>query len=224
MNTVRLMNTVKYNEVRLATAKFPMVGFYTAVASHSCTPNSYLCYNERTDSMDLHLVRQVKEGEEITVSYFQDDYAVPKGVRAQRLQKWNFTCLCICCTTNTAASDTRRTAIKRLFSHYDQLNLARMLNNAELSPHRGRGRVSPGVVDNDLYDLLDDLRQIVQHMKDEGLYGLAMTWVLADYAAKLQEAGDLQTRRAVTREALRILEMCLGIFHPDTRALAQVTS
>ncbi|KAK7937711.1 ABC transporter [Apiospora aurea] len=189
---------------------------------HSCTPNSYLCYNELTDSLDLHLVRHVKEGEEITVSYFQDDYAVPKSVRAQRLQKWNFTCPCPCCTTHSDTSDTRRAAIKRLFSDYDQTNIARIMKDVELGRQRSSGRSTRAeVVDTEVWDQLDNLRQIIRHMKEEGLYGLAMKWVLADYAVHLQEAGDLQARRATMRESLQILEMCLGVFHPDTRALAQ---
>ncbi|KAK8091790.1 hypothetical protein PG997_002151 [Apiospora hydei] len=220
-NDGRLMNTVKYNELRIATAKYPMVGFYTSVAGHSCTPNSYLCYNELTDSLDLHLVRHVKEGEEITVSYFQDDYAVPKSVRAQRLQKWNFTCPCVCCTTHSEMSDTRRTSIKRLFSDYDQINIARIMKDVELGRQRSSGRGTRAEVDTEVWDQLDNLRQIIRHMKDEGLYGLAMKWVLADYAVHLQEAGDLQARRATMRESLQIPEMCLGVFHPDTRALAQ---
>ncbi|KAK8015921.1 ABC transporter [Apiospora marii] len=212
-----LMNRVRYNYVMIPTLpEQPIVGFYTAVASHSCAPNSYLCYNEITGSLDLHLVREVKKDEEITVSYFQDDYAIPKTERAKRLEKWNFTCTCDCCTTNSATSDSRRNAMKALFSDYDLLTATRLMNEFEIAPSSGHDNQE----DEYIWDLLSDLKQILQHMKDEGLYGLAMTWVLKDYAARHDEAGDSQNQQAAMSEALRIREMCLGIFHPETRALA----
>lgn len=165
-------------------------------------------------------MREVKKDEEITVSYFQDDYAVPKSERAKRLEKWNFTCTCVCCTTNSETSDSRRNNMRALFSDYDQLTAIRLLNNLQFELHSGHDDAE----DEFIWDLLDDLKQIVQLMKDEGLYGLAMTWVLKDYADRHNEAGDAQGRRTHMREALRIREMCLGVFHPETRALAGRTS
>ncbi|KAK8109013.1 hypothetical protein PG984_014814 [Apiospora sp. TS-2023a] len=218
----QFMNRVEYNHVQIPTyPEYAIVGFHTAVASHSCKPNSYLCYNEVTDSLDLHLVREVKKDEEITVSYFQDDYAVPKSVRTQRLQKWNYTCPCSCCTTDLTTSDVRRNQIKQLFSDFDMLTAARLMNNAEIVPHSDR---SDPEDDEYAWHLLDDTKQIVQLMKDEGLYGLAMTWVLVDYAACHDEVGDTQSHRATMREAVRIREICIGVFHPETRALAQRAS
>ncbi|KAK8076201.1 hypothetical protein PG994_003473 [Apiospora phragmitis] len=217
---IHLMNAVKYNDVRLQTAHCEMVGFFTAVVSHSCTPNSYLCYNEATESMDLHLVHKVAKDEEITVSYFQDNYSFPQSVRAERLQKWNFTCTCSSCTTNSAISDTRRARVKWFFSDYDQLTMTRLLNDGNIISRRGRVNLG----NQDVWDMMEDLRQILQHMKDEGLYGVAMTSVLMDLACLYEDVGDLQNRRANMREALRIQEMCLGVFHPDTRALARLTS
>ncbi|KAK7990674.1 hypothetical protein PG990_014954 [Apiospora arundinis] len=213
----RLTNTIKYNQVRIATAKHPMVGFYTAATSHSCSPNAYLSHNETTNTLDLYLVHPVKKGEEITVSYFQDDYACPQSVRAQRLQKWRFTCACACCTTNLAASDARRNEIKRLYSEHDQLDIARLLHCTSLArewhweAHRE---------DDYVWDLATCVRAIIQHMKDEGLYGLALTWVLVDYAKHCEKMGNRRMWRENMREALRIREMCLGPFHASTRDLA----
>ena len=176
-----------------------------------------MCYNETTGSLDLFLVHHVKKGEEVTVSYFQDDYAAPKSLRAQRLQKWNFACACVCCTTNSATSDSRRMEIKRLFSEHDQLDISRLMNCTHLAPRWGSD-VHREV--DYVWDIVDCLRTIIQHMKDEGLYGLALTWVLVDYARHCEKIGDVQTYRANMREAVRIREMCLGPFHPSTRDLA----
>ncbi|KAK7918520.1 SET and MYND domain-containing protein [Apiospora marii] len=218
----QLTSRVTYNEVKIATyPEGPMVGFHTAVASHSCMPNAYLCYNKATDSLDLHLVRDVKKDEEVTVSYFQDDYAFPKSVRAQKLQKWNYACPCSCCTTESTASDSRRDHIKQLFSDYDQLTAIRILSNLEIGLG---GEDVPPEEDEYSWDLLDDLKQIVQLMKDEGLYGMAMTWVLVDLADRHDEVGDTQSQLAAMSEAVKIREMCLGVFHPDTRALAERNS
>ncbi|KAK6822497.1 hypothetical protein PG987_014042 [Apiospora arundinis] len=239
----RLTNTIKYNQVRIATAKHPMVGFYTAAASHryerlmiltslktglglnadrhrfltSCSPNAYLSHNETTSTLDLYLVHRVKKGEEITVSYFQDDYACPQSVRAQRLQKWRFVCACACCTTDLAVSDARRNEIKRLYSEHDQLDIARLLHCTSLArewhweAHRE---------DEYVWDLATCVRTIIQHMKDEGMYGLALTWVLVDYAEHCEKMGNRRMWRENMREALQIREMCLGPFHASTRDLA----
>ncbi|KAK8117796.1 uncharacterized protein PG998_006077 [Apiospora kogelbergensis] len=216
----RLMNTVQYNEIWIVTARCPMVGFHTAAVSHSCSPNAYLCYNKDTDSLGLFLVRHVKKGEEITISYFQDDYAVPQSVRARRLQKWNFVCTCVCCTTNSDMSDFRRMEIKRLFTERNQLDIALSMHHIHLAPQWG-GIAQREV--NYVWDIATCIRMMIRHMKAEGLYGLAMTWVLVDYAEHCVKTGDLRTREAVMEEALVIREMCLGLSHPSTLYLANRT-
>jgi len=67
--------------------------------NHSCVPNAHFSWNERLGGgegrMTVHVVKDVKEGEEITLSYC-DPYYDP-ALRGWELQHYGFVCDCAAC-------------------------------------------------------------------------------------------------------------------------------
>ncbi|KAI1483512.1 SET domain-containing protein [Daldinia eschscholtzii] len=83
--------------------------------NHACRPNSYIRFTPSTLAVSVVALRDIKPGEEITITY------VPLGntrdERQEALQKWGFECTCSLCTaskTEIAVSDYRRAKIKAL--------------------------------------------------------------------------------------------------------------
>ncbi|KAK7937710.1 lysine methyltransferase [Apiospora aurea] len=188
---------------------------------HFCVPNAYICYNTDTDTLDFHMLRDVKKDTEITVSYFQDIYALTQRQRNDRLRKWGFSCTCSACislppTSCTLPPDVRREKIKSLFSEVDQFTIARLENSYDPRPDpRGGANIS----NQEVHVILDNLKEIIRLMKEEGLYGLAMSQLLEDHAPLHDETGNPEARRSQMAEALRIRQRCLGNFHPSTLEL-----
>ncbi|KAK8021622.1 hypothetical protein PG990_006760 [Apiospora arundinis] len=56
-----------------------------AAANHVCVPNAFAYYNHETGLVALHALKDIQPGEEITISYLQDNVYLTAGERAQRL-------------------------------------------------------------------------------------------------------------------------------------------
>ncbi|KAK8139326.1 lysine methyltransferase [Apiospora sp. TS-2023a] len=84
--------------------------------NHDCRPNADYYFDVETFTHNIHAVRPIAAGEEITVSYID-----PVQSRQERLQRlntsWHFPCSCSLCAQNehaTAASDARIAQIEQL--------------------------------------------------------------------------------------------------------------
>lgn len=80
----------------------------TARINHSCRPNAQHAWNEKLAGMMVHAVREIKEGEELTLSYIVGG---PSEERKSNLKNFfNFDCHCELCdlpTDERAKSDER---------------------------------------------------------------------------------------------------------------------
>ncbi|KAI1410903.1 SET domain-containing protein [Hypoxylon sp. FL1857] len=64
--------------------------------NHSCIPNASADFNEKTGHMEVYAVRDLEDGEEITISYI--DVHFPSGLRNVILDAaYGFTCDCAAC-------------------------------------------------------------------------------------------------------------------------------
>jgi len=72
-----------------------------SMCAHSCDPTCCWSYGEE-DAFVLRARITLKAGEELTISYLQDEDLL-KGtcVRQQKLQNWRFTCMCSRCKLTT---------------------------------------------------------------------------------------------------------------------------
>ncbi|KAI1375495.1 SET domain-containing protein [Hypoxylon crocopeplum] len=95
----------------------PHMALYPEVSriNHACRPNAFIRFTPTSLAVSIVALRDIEPGEEINITY------VPMGkTREERqagLLKWGFNCTCALCTASkaeVAASDYRRTKIKKL--------------------------------------------------------------------------------------------------------------
>lgn len=86
-------------------ALFPEI----AMLNHDCRPNAAYFWDEETMSHYVHAIRDILPGEEITITYIDNEQE--RETRMARLKKnWGFTCACSACTAHpslTNESDAR---------------------------------------------------------------------------------------------------------------------
>ena len=85
--------------------------------NHACTPNSHVAWNPRLRQQTIHALRDIRDGEELTVNYLAE-LSMPTAHRQQRLRDgFGFECTCATCilaATAREASDQRRSRIATL--------------------------------------------------------------------------------------------------------------
>ena len=130
---VALHNSFQDTEKPLAgilkTNSFPLdpihtpddIGIFLQIAriNHHCTPNSVWDWNARIGKMTVHAVRNISEGEEITVPYLN---LMPYQKRRAELQtKFGFDCHCSHCSSSASNIEAMDRMIK------SSMNLTTML-------------------------------------------------------------------------------------------------
>ena len=71
-----------------------------SLVNHCCDPNSkYLGTDDSEKIMELRAIKEIKKGEEITISYvhFSKGFLEEKELRQINLDRWNFKCTCPHC-------------------------------------------------------------------------------------------------------------------------------
>jgi hypothetical protein len=86
-------------------ALFPEI----AMMNHDCRPNAAYFWDEETMTHYVHAIRDIQSGEEITITYIDNEK--DRETRMRRLKKnWGFDCGCSACTAHrafTTESDSR---------------------------------------------------------------------------------------------------------------------
>lgn len=85
--------------------------------NHLCLPNAFYMYNPAIDRLTIHATADIRQGEEILISYQQRDCLKTRAERQRYLDKWAFTCTCPACNPTTPYgrfSDGRRAAMAAL--------------------------------------------------------------------------------------------------------------
>ncbi|KAI5894521.1 SET domain-containing protein [Schizophyllum commune H4-8] len=85
------------------------VGALSARVNHSCAPNAVLRFDSRALTLELRVLRDVRAGDELRVSYV--DAGLPLAARRAALAPWRFACDCSCCASGDAG-DTLRARIR----------------------------------------------------------------------------------------------------------------
>ncbi|KAL5115573.1 hypothetical protein ACEQ8H_006549 [Pleosporales sp. CAS-2024a] len=86
--------------------------------NHACRPNAAWRFNDHTLALDVFALKDIKPGEEITISYGYETRARRQRMRSLEANH-NFKCLCSLCTASQAeidASNDRLSEIKALKS------------------------------------------------------------------------------------------------------------
>jgi len=86
-------------------ALFPEI----AMLNHDCRPNAAYFFDEKTLTHYVHAIRPIYPGEEITITYINNE--LPRARRMRGLEKnWGFKCSCSTCTAHASLvseSDSR---------------------------------------------------------------------------------------------------------------------
>ncbi|KAF1357662.1 hypothetical protein EJ07DRAFT_180683 [Lizonia empirigonia] len=78
----------------------PITGLFLERAQirHSCVPNCFASYDASLGCMNVHVTRDIAEGEELTLSAFADNmYYKDAEDRSQELATWGLACSCEAC-------------------------------------------------------------------------------------------------------------------------------
>ncbi|KAF5383098.1 hypothetical protein D9615_004975 [Tricholomella constricta] len=99
-------------------------GEYAAVCkimcriNHSCSPSADRLFDIPSFSFQLRATRDIKEGDEIFVSYC--NVLEPAADRQEYLASYGITCACTSCKPDTTASDRRRLALRASIDAIDE--------------------------------------------------------------------------------------------------------
>ncbi|KAK0614604.1 hypothetical protein B0T14DRAFT_570525 [Immersiella caudata] len=115
-------DVVRTNAFGLFVGGRDMKGVYPEVArlNHACDANSFPQYIGRDLGMRVVATRDIKPGEEITISYIP--HGMPSVYRQRNLANWSFKCTCNLCTASPstlAASDARRHKLADLYTQME---------------------------------------------------------------------------------------------------------
>lgn len=94
---------------------------YSSRFNHCCNPNASFSWNAAIGKETIHIIQDVAEGEEITLSYC--DMTHDKKLRSWSLKHYNFVCDCPACGDESVAENTfaRESAARRFrLSELDQ--------------------------------------------------------------------------------------------------------
>ncbi|VDB85284.1 unnamed protein product [Peniophora sp. CBMAI 1063] len=99
-------------------ARYSAIGAISSRINHSCSPNVVHSFNIPSFAMEIHAVRRIAKGEEITVTYaLLNDNAAD---RQTTLNPYKFTCACPACKDSKTSDQLRKTAISGLLPKSSQ--------------------------------------------------------------------------------------------------------
>jgi hypothetical protein len=155
--------------------------------NHSCIPNATFIFHPHTNRGTVRLVKDIKKGQEITISYLAPDgISQTYEERKNDLEEnWNFDCRCEACGADAEAkekSDKRRRALKPLCE--------KLLQSTKLT--------------------LQEARVLVFLMDQEKLYTKETGDGYYNAAVGEEENGNFEEALRLAENALKIAEFCLG--------------
>ncbi|KAJ4358771.1 uncharacterized protein N0V89_003355 [Didymosphaeria variabile] len=86
-----------------------IIYLHGSLFNHSCIPNVHFAYNSTLGMETFHAVRDILEGEELTVSYI-NGIILTRSQRQEALERWGFLCACPACADTEEA---RKADVKR---------------------------------------------------------------------------------------------------------------
>ncbi|VDB85282.1 unnamed protein product [Peniophora sp. CBMAI 1063] len=98
--------------------RYVCIGALTSRFNHDCAPNAIFTFNIPSFSMEIHAVRPIAKGEEITLTYCH--LMSTTAERRAKLKKICITCTCKACTDPVEADEERERVVKALLPKTSQ--------------------------------------------------------------------------------------------------------
>ncbi|KAJ4351452.1 uncharacterized protein N0V89_006794 [Didymosphaeria variabile] len=170
--------------------------------NHSCSPNASFNWNENIQRETIHIIHDVKAGEQITFSYC--DMTHEKTLRAWELKHYGFTCDCLACIRDEDDEDgVAREGVDRRYRIAELDQTTSYLRGANLEI---------GVREPEFVKQLLELA--VLHM-EIGDYSMRLANIYTDLALACEFAEDFKNGQDMAANALRIKRDCQGDDSPD---------
>ncbi|KAF2122694.1 hypothetical protein BDV96DRAFT_608623 [Lophiotrema nucula] len=176
--------------------------------NHACNPNAGFQWNPAIKKETIHAVRDIRAGEEITLSYC--DATQNKAARLYQLKHYGFVCDCPACADD---DDPDSFAAKSAARRYRLSELQR-----ELEPVRGWALHKAGTKDGFAQYLLEYIGLLIE----EGDYSGRLSSAYLDLGLFCESKGDLKMAQQATKKALKIRLDNMGSDYPDIKDYATV--
>ncbi|KAI3317181.1 TPR domain-containing protein [Xylariaceae sp. AK1471] len=195
-----ILNVFRNNNFNLADAAGTRAVFETiARINHACVPNAQGNFHSGTRQFTVHALRRIRNGEEITISYLDDQLATGMVRREHLMDGYDFACACPVCyggSKLSVVSEARRADVKRKLGAFAEQNAAcegeEVDEGAELSM----------------------MKMLMGTYEAEGLAGreLATIYIAAaKLASRLNRAAEA---RSLARRGLELEKDAVGIDSP----------
>ncbi|KAJ4338325.1 hypothetical protein N0V87_004093 [Didymella glomerata] len=218
----------------------PITGLFIERAHirHSCVPNCFASYDAELGRMNVHVTRDIQEGEELTCSSFADDMYYSNAVdRKEELFNWGLTCECEACDSQHAKYETHETARTRAHTRVVMLTdtLTRLERGDDLTEVHAPLRIghrAANTPQDELNTAQKLLLDLVRDLKTSGCESVeTVRWrnilvdrILPARALVIPEPDILVAWQVIlhhARESERIGKMCYGEDREDFRVLRQ---
>lgn len=83
--------------------------------NHACVPNAQGNFNKSLNAFTIHATHEIRDGEELTISYLEDQLGMQAWRQSALLDRYGFGCTCAACTASAVlaqASEKRRTNLR----------------------------------------------------------------------------------------------------------------
>lgn len=164
---------------------------HTSRFNHSCNPNAYFSWNAAIGKETIHVIREIRKGEQITVSYI--DLAVDKEVRLWQLKHYGFVCDCEACTGDEHDPTTfaGKSAVRR-----DRLRELEEKTDFMRGPYLADAAQSQTFV--------KQMLEYAKLLREEGSYSPLLAAVYLDLAVVAEGSNDLTTARLCADAAVKV--------------------
>lgn len=165
--------------------------------NHACDSNAVNHWNENLDQLTIHAIRDIRKGEEITISYLS---ALQNRQTRQEdlLQNFRFTCACQLCCSPLGESKATDAALDRIHA-IDKIIEKRGI----------KGLVKPA------QKMLGYVDEQVRIWNNTAAAEIGLTRAYPDAFQIAIANGDLARARVFAERCLRLYEISLGNDSPD---------
>ncbi|KAI0469679.1 TPR domain-containing protein [Xylariaceae sp. FL0804] len=211
-----IINIFRNNNFGLADVAGTRAVFKTvARINHSCLPNSQGNFHSGIGQFAVHATRPIAGGEEVTISYLDDQLAVGVVRRKHLLDGYGFTCACPICggrpisastststSTNTLDSDARRTDLQRRLAIFTDANTSA---NAQ-----GTGSAMISKSQNELLMT----KTLIGVYEAEGLAGRELATIYLAAAKLSARLGMVEDAHLLAHRGLELEREAVGVDNP----------
>ncbi|KIV82627.1 hypothetical protein PV11_04724 [Exophiala sideris] len=192
------------------------LGLFASRFNHSCVPNAQFCYDERTNEMRFHAIRDIPRGKEVTSNY--DKVVFESRAKRQRKQQiyYGFVCRCEACEPKTefwARSDERRQAMYDAFRAVQACEHQFSAGNAS-----NEQNTQQPVVD----EALTALRKLEELLLKESLVGVPLANTYRSMAKWVERKHDAEQIRNWKKKEMQACIIGFGHDAPRTKEIEEM--